>query len=136
MPARREECEDCTAKPVMRCGRCTSTRCAAHALRAGQRCERCERDWADEAATRRAAKLIFAPPAAILAGGLLFGLLLPVSIGGAFGAAVMAALACGTGAAAGAGACRVVDRSARALFLRERAGTLPPARLLPSPRQR
>jgi hypothetical protein len=136
MPARREECEDCTAKPVMRCGRCTSTRCAAHALRAGQRCERCERDWADEAPTRRAAKMIFAPPAAILAGGVLFGLLLPVSIGGAIGAAVMAAIACGTAVAAGAGACRVVDRSARALFLRERAGTLPPARLLPSPRQR
>lgn len=137
MPARRrEECEDCTAKPVMRCGRCTSTRCAAHELQAGRRCERCEHDWADEATTRRAAKLLFAPPAAILAGGLLFGLLLPVSVGGAIGAAVMAALACGTGVAAGTGACRVVDRNARAMFLRERAGGLPPARLLPSPRHR
>jgi hypothetical protein len=120
----------------MRCGRCTTTRCAAHALAPGRRCERCERDWADEAPTRRAAKVIFAPPAAILAGGVLFGLLLPVSIGGVIGAAVMAALACGTGVATGAGACRLVDRSARALFLRERAGGLPPARLLPSPRHR
>jgi hypothetical protein len=30
---------------------------------------------------------------------------------------------------------RLVDRNARALFLRERAGGLPPARLLPSPKR-
>ena len=119
----------------MRCGRCTTTRCAAHALAAGQRCERCELDWEAEAPTRRAAKVMFAPPAGIFVGGLLFGLLLPVSVGGAVGAAVMAALACGTAVATGAGTCRLVDRSARALFLRERAGGLPPARLLPSPRR-
>ncbi|MGN6103693.1 MAG: hypothetical protein ACTHU0_01185 [Kofleriaceae bacterium] len=101
----------------------------------GQRCDRCEADWVDEAPTRRAAKMIFVPPIAILTGGLLFGLLLPISIGGAIGAGFMAALACGTAVAAGAGACRVVDRSARAMFLRERAGGLPPARLLPSPRR-
>ena len=129
-------CEDCTGHPVMRCGRCTITRCAAHALVAGQRCPRCERDWDEEAPTRRAAKLLFAPPLAVLAGGLLFGLLLPVTVGGAIGATVMAALACGTGVGAGAGACRLVDRNARAMFLRERAGGLPPARLLPSPRHR
>jgi hypothetical protein len=80
--------------------------------------------------------MIFAPPLAILAGGLLFGLLLPVSIGGALGAAILCALACGTAIAAGTGACHLVDRSARALFLRERVGGLPAARLLPSPRQR
>src|SRR6188472_3397959 len=119
---RRGECRACTTRPVMRCGRCTSTRCAVHVLIPGQRCERCERDWAEEKPTRRAAKVIFAPPAAILAGGLLFGLLLPVSLGGAVGAAVMAAMACGTAVATGAGACRLVDRSARAMFLRERAG--------------
>ena len=129
------DCEDCATQPVMRCGRCTSTRCERHALAAGQRCDHCERDWADEQPTRRAAKLIFVPPIALLAGGLLFGLLLP-SLGGAVGAAVMAALACGAAFGTGAGACRVVDRSARALFLRERAGGLPPARLLPSPRHR
>ena len=133
---RLEECHACTTKPVMRCGRCTTTRCAAHPLVAGRRCERCERDWAADAPVRCAAKVIFAPPAGILAGGVLFVLLLPVSIGGAIGAAVMAALACGTAVAAGAGACHLVDRSARAMFLRERAGELPPARLLPSPRQR
>src|SRR5689334_8997760 len=136
MGARRQECRDCATRPVMRCGRCTSTRCAEHALFPGQRCERCERDWADDAPTRRAAKVIFAPPTAILAGGFLLGLLLPVSVVGAFGAIVMAALACGTAVGAGAGACRFVDRSARAMFLRERAGALPPARLLPSPRHR
>jgi hypothetical protein len=132
----RRPCEDCTTTPVMRCGRCTTTRCARHALRPGERCDRCERDWADDAPTRRAAKVIFAPPIAILTGGLLFGLLLPVSAGGAIGAALMCALACVTAVGAGTGACRVVDRSARALFLRERAGGLPPARLLPSPRHR
>jgi hypothetical protein len=134
MGARR--CEACIREPVMRCGRCTVTRCAKHALPAGTRCERCERDWADEKPTRRAAKLIFAPPIAILSGGLLFGLLLPVSLGGAVGAVIMCAIACGTAVGAGAGACRVVDKSARAMFLRERAGGLPPARLLPSPRHR
>ncbi|HVK87235.1 MAG TPA: hypothetical protein VM513_24130 [Kofleriaceae bacterium] len=127
-------CKACIEKPVMRCGRCTLTRCAMHAIRPGERCQLCERDWADEAPTRRAAKLIFAPPAALLAGGLLFGLLLPVSIGGAIGATVMAMLAAGTGVGAGAGACKIVDRSARAMFLRERAGSLPTARLLPSGR--
>jgi len=114
----------------MRCGRCNNTRCDVHALRSGERCERCERDWADEAVTRRAAKLIFAPAIAVLSGGLLFGLLLPVSIGGALGAAIMCALACATAVAAGAGTCKLVDRSARAMFLRECTGGLPPARLL------
>jgi hypothetical protein len=107
-----------------------ATFCAAHKLAAGTRCTACEQDWADEAGTRRAAKVIFAPPVAILSGGLLFGLLLPVSLGGAVGAFIMCAIACGTAVGAGAGACRVVDRSARALFLRESAGQLPPARLL------
>lgn len=90
----------------------------------------------DDAQSRRAAKLIFVPPIALFAGGVLFGLLLPISIGGAIGATVMAALACGTAVAAGAGACNLVDRSARAMFLRERANTLPMARLLPSGRHR
>jgi len=116
----------------MKCGRCTTTRCARHALPAGRRCDGCERDWQEEAPTRRAAKLIFAPPIAVLSGGLLFGLLLPISLGGAIGAAIMCSLACATAVGAGAGACRLVDRSARAMFLRERAGRLPPARLLPS----
>jgi hypothetical protein len=129
-------CADCIRHPVMRCGRCNTTCCQAHALTTSERCERCEHDWEEEAVTRRAAKLIFAPPVAILTGGLLFGLLLPVSIGGAIGAAILCALACGTGVAAGTGACHLVDRSARAMFLRERGGGLPPARLLSSPRHR
>jgi hypothetical protein len=120
----------------MKCGRCTSTMCARHAVAPGVRCEGCERDWCDEAPTRRAAKLIFAPPIAILAGGILFGLLLPVSLGGAIGAALMCSLACGTAVGAGAAACRLVDRTSRALFLRERSGGLPAARLLPAPRHR
>jgi hypothetical protein len=129
-------CTDCATRPVMRCGRCSNTRCKAHALRDLQRCERCERDWLDEAVTRRAAKLIFAPPLAILAGGLLFGLLLPISLGGALGAAIMCAIACVTAVAAGTGTCRLLDHSARAMFLRERAGGLPRARLLPASRHR
>ena len=119
----------------MRCGRCTRTRCEAHALVAGTRCEQCERDYAEEAPTRRAAKLMFVPTVAVFVGGLFFGLLLPVSLGGALGAALMCALVCAAGVGAGAGTCRLVDRNARALFLRERAGGLPPARLLPSPRR-
>ncbi len=130
------DCDDCFQRPVMRCGRCTTTRCVRHALGRGQRCGRCERDWREEAATRRSAKLIFAPPVGILAGGLLFGLLLPISVGGAIGATVLAALVAGTAVGASAGTCALVDRSARALFLRERAAALPAARLLPSPRHR
>ena len=122
--------------PVMWCGRCNSMCCKAHAPAPGDRCDRCERDWGEEAVTRRAAKVIFAPPIAILSGGLLFGLLLPVSLGGAIGAAIMCALACVTAVATGAGACHLVDRSARAMFLRERVGGLPVARLLPAPRHR
>lgn len=128
-------CADCMSTPVMKCGRCTLTCCARHALAEGRRCDQCERDWQDEAPTRRAAKLIFAPPIAILAGGLIFGLLLPVSLGGAVGAAFMCAFACALAVGAGAGACRLVDHSSRTMFLRERCGTLPPMRLLPSPRR-
>lgn len=120
-------------QPVVRCGRCTATRCAAHAFEAGARCERCELDYEADEPTRRAAKIIVAPPAAILAGGLLAGLLLPISFGGAIGALVMGMVACGIGFGAGAGACTLVDRSARALFLRESCGQLPVARLLPAP---
>jgi hypothetical protein len=125
-------CSDCAERPVVRCGRCCAGACAAHAFPAGQRCNACERDWGDEAPTRRSAKLIFAPPLALLVGGLLFGVLLPITIGGAFGAAVMCTVACVAAYGAGAVACRFVDRTARGLFLRERAAALPAARLLPS----
>jgi len=113
-----------------------TTRCVKHALPVGQRCDHCEREWTEEAPTRWAAKVIFAPPIAIVTGGVLFGLLLPITIGGVVGAGFMAAFALASAVGAGASACRVVDRSARALFLRERAGALPAARLLPSPRHR
>lgn len=128
-------CKDCITSPVMKCGRCTTTRCQRHALADGARCDKCESDWALEAPTRRAAKLIFAPPAAILTGGLLFIVLLPVSIGGAIGAALLCTLACGLAVLTGTAACRLVDHTARVMFLRERAGSLPPMRLLPSPRR-
>jgi hypothetical protein len=127
-------CQECLTAPVMKCGRCTSTRCQRHALADNRRCDRCERDWQDEAPTRRAAKLIFVPPIALLAGGLLFGLLLPVSFS-ALGAVIMCAFVCGIAVGTGAGACRLVDYSSRVLFLRERAGALPTARLLPAPRR-
>lgn len=127
-------CTSCTRRAVMRCGRCNNTRCEVHALEAGERCDCCERDWADDGVTRSAAKLIFAPPVAIFVGGVLFGLLLPISLGGVLGAAVICAVACSLAFATGAGVCRLVDHSARAMFLRERTGGLPAARLLPSPR--
>jgi predicted lipid-binding transport protein (Tim44 family) len=120
----------------VRCGRCTETRCAEHAFSAGRRCQRCEHDYAADEPTRRAAKLMFAPPMAILAGGLIFGILLPISFGGAIGAAIMGMFACGIAFGTGAAMCTLVDRSARALFLREKAGELPVARLLPAPTPR
>ena len=113
-----------------------TTRCATHALAPGERCPACERDYRDDARARRAVKLMFAPPVAILTGGLLFALLLPVSLGGAVGAVLMCALVSGSAVGAGAGTCTLVERSARAMFLRERAGGLPAARLLPSGRHR
>ncbi|HEY4241803.1 MAG TPA: hypothetical protein VGM88_18400 [Kofleriaceae bacterium] len=119
----------------MRCGRCGTGRCHAHALPGGHRCERCERDWREEAPIRRSAKLIFAPPIAVLAGGVLFGVLLHLPLG-AIGAAFMCAVSCVAAFGAGAGACRVVESSARAMFLRERSGSLPAARLLPAGRHR
>ena len=131
-----DSCELCITKPVMKCGRCATTCCRRHALAPGQRCTRCERDWQDEAPTRRNAKLIFAPPVSIIAGGLLFGLFLPISLGGMIGAAVMATFALAAAVGAGAGTCKAVDQGARAMFLRERGGGLPTARLLPAPRHR
>ncbi len=129
-----QHCEDCVACPVMTCGRCATTRCALHPLVPGERCDGCERDWTEEAITRRQAKVLFAPSVGILAGGVLFGLLLPISIGGIVGATIMAAVACGTAVGAGAGVCKFVDRTARALFLRQRSCGLPTARLLAAPR--
>jgi len=128
-------CKDCVSAPVQKCGRCTATRCERHVLPEGRRCDNCERDWADEAATRRNAKLLFVPPVAILTGGMLFGLLLPITLGGAIGATVMCAFACSVAVGTGAGTARLYDRTARAMFLRERAGGLPAARLLPAPRR-
>jgi hypothetical protein len=132
MASRR--CAECANRPVMRCGRCSLTCCAEHALLAGARCDGCERDWQEEATTRRHAKVLFAPSAAVLTGGVLFALLMPITFGSAIGLTIMAAIACGLGVGAGAGMCKVVDRSARALFLRERGTGVPTARLLPAGR--
>jgi hypothetical protein len=106
-----------------------ASRCARHALRSSQRCPACERDYCDDAKTRRAVKLIFAPPVGILTGGLLLGLLMPVSLG-AVGAVMTCAFVSGLAVGAGAGTCSLVDRTSRAMFLRERSGGLPAARLL------
>jgi hypothetical protein len=105
----------------------------AHALRPGQRCEACEADWDGDAVSRRAAKLMFTPAAALLVGGMTFLLGLPLVglLGGLLGAALVSSLACATGALTAVGVSRFVDRSARALFLREHARQLPPARALP-----
>jgi hypothetical protein len=111
-----------------------ATRCARHALRAGERCPACERDYCDEARARRAVKLMFAPPVGILTGGLLLGLLIPISLG-AVGAVMTCAMVSALAVGAGAGTCSLVERTSRAMFLRERTG-LPAARLLTSGRHR
>lgn len=125
-----DDCTDCALHPVMRCGRCAVTRCRTHVFTSGERCDRCELDYADDAPVRRNVKLLMAPPVALITGGLLFGLLLPISFGGAVGVAIMCMVACITGVGAGVGTCTLVDRTARATFLRERGGLLPPARLV------
>ena len=122
-------CTACLEHPVVRCGRCSLTRCAKHAFVPGQRCEDCESEYAAEAPARRNVKILFAPSASILAGGLLFGLLLPISFG-AIGAAIACTIVCAAGVGAGVGTCTLVDRSARAVFLRERNMLLPPARVV------
>jgi hypothetical protein len=124
-------CHDCVEAPVVTCGRCSTTRCARHQFKAGERCSACEREFREDARTRRAVKVIFAPPIGLFSGGALFTLLLPVTLGGAFGAAVMCALACVVAVGTSAGMCSLVDRSARAMFLREKSPGLPAARLLP-----
>lgn len=73
-------------------------------------------------------KVIFAPAVGLFAGGAVFAL---ITLGGAIGAAVMCAVAVGIAVGASAGLCTLVDRSARAMFLRERSTGVPPARLLP-----
>lgn len=130
MGARR--CDACSSHPVVRCGRCSVGRCARHAFEPGQRCERCERDYSEDEPARRAAKLVVAPPLAILSGGLLFGLLMPLSLGCPIGIVLMGLVSSGGALGVGAGACRLVDRSSRSLFLREKSGALPAARLLPA----
>lgn len=87
---------------------------------------------------------MFAPPTFVLAGGLTFGMLLPLLFALPFAAGVtlIAAAATGAGFSAAVGACRLVDRAARAQFLREHARALPRAtvlrvtkrRSLPAPR--
>ena len=67
----------------------------------------------------------------LFSGGALFALLLPVTLGGAFGAAVMCAFACVVAVGTSAGMCTVIDRGARRSFLREKSPGLPAARLLP-----
>jgi len=125
-----DDCADCVEHPVTRCGRCAVMRCHRHAFSTGERCERCERDYAEDAPVRRNVKILMAPPIAVMSGGLLFGLLLPISFGGAVGAAILCLVACVTGVGAGVGTCTLVERTARATFLRERGGLLPAARLV------
>ena len=91
---------------------------------------------------RRALQHMFAPPAFVLAGGLTFGLLLPVLFALPFtiGATVVAAIATSVGFGAASGTCRLVEGAARAQFLREHTLALPEARVvrmparLPAPR--
>ncbi len=121
-------CAACVESPVTTCGRCTTSQCAKHELSPGKRCRACERDYRDDARTRRSVKIIFAPPAGLFAGGAFFAF---VTLGGAIGAAVIGALACGIAVGTSAGMCTLVDRASRANFLRQRSTGVPVARLLP-----
>lgn len=114
----------------MSCARCGTTRCPRHAFPAGERCVACERDYHDEAMTRRAVKMIFALPVGLFAGGMLLALMMHFAIG-AIGVAITAAIACAVAAGSSVAMCTLVDRSARAMFLREKSPGLPEARLLP-----
>jgi hypothetical protein len=71
---------------------------------------------------------MFVPAATLLAGGAVFGALLPLVMGSLIGACVVAALTTATGVSAGVGTARLVDGAARAQFRRERARGLPAAR--------
>jgi len=128
-------CGDCERRPVTRCERCARGICRAHLPRKGERCMSCEADWRDDQRTRRALQQMFAPPAFVLAGGMAFALLLPVLFALPFsiGALLVAGLATLSGFGAAVGACRLVESSARAQFLREHAATLPEARVLRLP---
>jgi hypothetical protein len=79
---------------------------------------------------------MFAPPVFVLAGGLTFGILLPVLFALPFtlGATIVAAVATLVGFAAAGGTVRLVDRTARAQFLREHALALPEARVIRLPK--
>ncbi|MFT3699513.1 MAG: hypothetical protein QM831_40575 [Kofleriaceae bacterium] len=101
-----------------------------HAFPSGERCVACERDYQEEAMSRRAVKLIFALPVGLFSGGLLLALMMHFSIG-ALAIAVMAAIACAVAAGSAVAMCALVDRTARAMFLREKSPGLPEARLLP-----
>src|SRR5689334_3353370 len=135
-------CADCERSPVTRCTRCSAGLCRAHVPARGRRCAGCEHDWATDKRTRRALQHMFAPPAFVLAGGLTFGLLLPVLFALPFtiGATVVAAIATTVGFGAASGMCRLVESAARAQFLREQTLGLPEARVvklparLPAPR--
>jgi hypothetical protein len=122
-------CSDCVESPIVTCGRCSATRCSRHQFKPGQRCSSCERDFKDEAIGRRAVKLIFAPALGVFSGGLFLALMMPIA--GPFGALVVGTLACMLAFGSGYTMCALIDRSARAMFLRQTALGLPEARLLP-----
>ncbi|MCB9564847.1 MAG: hypothetical protein H6709_18865 [Kofleriaceae bacterium] len=125
-------CGDCDAHAVARCGRCNAPVCRRHQPRLGQRCGGCEADWADDLPVRRMLQRLFAPPAFVLAGGASFLFMMPVLIALPFsiGAPLVATLAALVGFGASVGTYRLVERAARAQFLREHARALPVARVV------
>lgn len=125
-----DACEKCREAPLTRCGRCGISLCFRHSPLPGRRCDACEAEWESDRPVRASAKQIFVPPIAIIAGGAAFGLLMPLLLGGTIGATAVAGFATLVGTVAGGGACRLIDHSARAAFLREHARALPAARLV------
>lgn len=122
-------CDDCEQAPTLCCGRCAARLCSRHAPGPWRRCAACEAEWDDDGQTRRALQHMFAPPTFVLAGGITFGLLLPLLLALPFTAAatLVAAAATAVGFTAAAGTCQLVERAARAQFLRESARALPTA---------
>ena len=123
-------CADCDGRPVATCAHCDARLCARHRPRAGRRCHRCERDYAERGPARNRLKALCAVPSASIAAALGFGLLLPITGPGLLGSIVVALGA--AIAATGAGGAIVVglERSARAQFLREHGRELPAARVV------
>lgn len=123
-------CGECDDAPVATCPRCEVRVCARHRPTAGRRCRRCEHDYAERGALRARLKAVLAGPAALVAGALSLGLLLPVTGPGLVGSIIVSGGAAFAAGAIGGALVVGVERAARAQFLREHGRDLPEARVV------